>query len=193
MPENKTYDPYDMFTKFSTQWEKQLNELFRTGTNNRDFLRFARISSDSNTLYQEMFKKYQETVESQFNLPTKNDLVNIAKLSIQTEEKLDLMEEEIWKLQDSFHSSSKEIEGIGKVSRDIINLAKELKTDISKTKIDQAEIKELHSEFQEIKKGLADLKVLKEEISKLPEILAVNKNKKNQQKKELQLTNSTKK
>ncbi|MGG1675030.1 polyhydroxyalkanoate biosynthesis repressor PhaR [Neobacillus sp. NRS-1170] len=178
MPKHSSFDPYEMFTKLTTESEKQVNELFRFLTNNNEFVRTASAFSDSSTLFQEGFKKYQQMMETKLNIPSKMDLENIIKLSIQTEEKVDSLEEEIWKLQSLVTSSNKEIKEVVGVSRDIINLTKKLKTDVSQAKEVQAEIKEMHSELEEIKKGLADFKLLKEEVSMLVEAKKKNTNKK---------------
>ncbi|MGG0174761.1 polyhydroxyalkanoate biosynthesis repressor PhaR [Gottfriedia acidiceleris] len=167
MSEHQTVDPYEILNKLTSESEKQLNELFRSFTNNCDFFQDTNTTSDSTTLFHERNKKYQQMFETQLNLPSKIDLNNIAKLSIRTSEKVDFLEEEIWKLKELVNSSNKEIEGVLEVSRNIIELTKKIKTDFFNTKVVKAEINDLRSEFQEIKKELADFKLIKEEISNL--------------------------
>lgn len=127
MVDQKTFDPYDMFKKFSDQWEKQANDFIKGSSNDPEFVSYSRLTSDTQARYLEFFKKNQEFFANQWNVPTKADLSNVAKLAIQTEEKLDSLEEQLWKLQDSVDSSNKEMESITEVSRDIIKLVKQLK------------------------------------------------------------------
>ncbi|MCM2534284.1 polyhydroxyalkanoate biosynthesis repressor PhaR [Neobacillus pocheonensis] len=165
MTNQKPFEPFDLFNKFSGQWEKQVNEVIHLWTNNREFVRLSRHTTDSHVRYKEMFNKSQELLTNQLNLPTKEDVANIAQLSIQSEEKIDSLEEQIWKLQDSVTSTNKEIEGIGEVSNDIIKLTKQLKTELTKTKGELSETKKLHSELLNLKNELADLRSIKEEVA----------------------------
>lgn len=165
MTNQKTFDPYDLLNKFGGQGEKQLNDLIHLWTNNSEFARISGHSINTHARLQEMFNKTHELLANQLNLPTKNDLANLAQLSIQSEEKLDSLEEQIWKLQDSVSTSNQDIEGIAEVSNDITKLIKLLKTELSKTKAELAETKVLRSEMKEMKKELAEIVSLKAEIS----------------------------
>ncbi|MEH6996174.1 polyhydroxyalkanoate biosynthesis repressor PhaR [Neobacillus drentensis] len=186
MTNQKTFDPYDQFNRFSSQWENQVNDLILKSTNNPRFTRLLQKSTETSATYKEMFKKSQELLGNQLHLPTKDDVANVAKVALQTEEKLDSLEEQIWKLQDSVFSTNKEIEIIVGVSSDIIKLTKQLKTELSKTKLELAETKELRSELKVIKNELADVKGLKEEISILLQIMSEkNIGKKDQEETEL--------
>jgi hypothetical protein len=163
MSDYKPFNPYELFTKVSAQCDKQLNELFRMGINNSEILPFAKAFTDSTTLFQEKFNKYQEILGAQLNLPTKKDVANIAKLSIQTEEKIDSLEEQLWNIQDSLKTSNKAA---------------------TKTKAELDEANELRRELKEVKKELSEIKSLKEEFSTLLEMMANNKNKADEQKRE---------
>ncbi|WP_180954487.1 polyhydroxyalkanoate biosynthesis repressor PhaR [Bacillus sp. V5-8f] len=174
MAKQKTFDPYDMFKKFSNQWEKQMNDFIYVWTNNSDFVRFSRLNSDVHARYLELYKRNQEFFANQLNLPTKSDMANVAKLAIQSEEKLDSLEEQIWTLQDSVDSSNKENETMVEVSRDIIKLAKQLKTEQLKAKKELAETKELRAELQEVKSELSEIHSLREEIANLKVLMAGN-------------------
>ncbi|MEH7306032.1 polyhydroxyalkanoate biosynthesis repressor PhaR [Neobacillus drentensis] len=172
MTNQKSFDPYELFNKFSSQLEKQVNDLFMTNTNNPRFTRLLQKSTETSAMYKEMFKKSQELLGNQLHLPNKDDVANVAKLALQTEEKLDSLEEQIWTLNDSVSATNKEIESIVGVSSDIIKLTKQLKTELSKTKLELAATKELHSELKVIKNELAEVKGLKEEISILLQIMS---------------------
>ncbi|MGG1674335.1 polyhydroxyalkanoate biosynthesis repressor PhaR [Neobacillus sp. NRS-1170] len=171
MTNRKTIDPFNMVNKVYGQWENQMNDLIHLWTNNREFVRLSRTCTDTSSFYKDVINKGQELVGNQLNLPTKEDVANIAKLSIQTEEKLDSLEEQIWNLQDNVSSTNKEIEGVAQVSSDIMKLTKQLKTELTKTKSELYETKKLNSELQLMKNELAGLQSLKEELTELTTLL----------------------
>ena len=174
MADERQFDPYGTFKVFYDQWEKQVNDMIHLSTNNREFVALSKVGTDTQARYQEIFKKNLEYLANHLNLPTKKDVANIAKLSIQTEEKLDSLEEQMWKLQDSIDSSHKEMKSIVDVSSEIIKLTKQLKTEQIKSTKELEKIKELRSDFQEMKRELSKLNSIKEEIEGLKK--SVNEN-----------------
>jgi hypothetical protein len=56
----------------------------------------------------ELLRKNQELMAGIMNIPTKKDVANVANLSIQTEGKIDILEEQIWKLQDGLSEINNE-------------------------------------------------------------------------------------
>ena len=171
MSNQKTYDPYETFKKYTEQWEKQLNDMIHLWTNNREFVQFSKAGTDSHAWFLEMFRKNQELLANQWNLPTKTDVANVAKLSIQTEEKLDSLEEQIWKLQDSVDTSNKEIESMVEISSDIIKLTKQLKAELTKAKKELSETKKLRTEVQDLRNEIDNLHSLKEELLVLKDVM----------------------
>jgi chromosome segregation ATPase len=164
MSTKSSFDPYDSFKKYSEIWEKQINDFLFLLSNNNEFVKMSKAGTDTHSRYLEAFKKNQEAVAGVLNLPTKNDLANVTSLTIQTEEKIDSLEEQIWDIQDSLKSQSKEIESVIDVSKEIIKLTKQLKTELGKTKKELADSKNLKSELQEIRFELNKLNNLKEDI-----------------------------
>ncbi|OLS41854.1 polyhydroxyalkanoate biosynthesis repressor PhaR [Bacillus sp. MRMR6] len=171
MSDNKNYDPYESLHKFSLLWEKQLNDLFFLWTNNNEFLKMSNIGTQVHSRNLERFKKNQEAFASLLNIPTKTDVENVAALTIQAEEKMDALEEQIWQLQDSMKTQSKEIESVVEVSKEIIKLTKQLKTELVKTKKELADTNDLHLELQEMKYELAKLNSFKEEFDILKKFI----------------------
>lgn len=167
MSSYKTQHPYDTFKKFSENWEKQINDMIHLWTNNSEFVGFAKMNANTHAKYTELFKKNQELLATQLNIPTKSDLANVSKLTIQAEEKLDLLEEQIWSLADSFKDINKEVESVVDVSREIIKATKQLKTELAKTKKQLSESTALKQELQEVKEELAMLSDIKEELAEL--------------------------
>ena len=156
MSDQRTFDPYDTFKKFSIQWEQQMNDMIHLCTNNNDFIKYAKMSSDSNAGYVEWLRKNQEMLANQLNLPTKNDLANVAKLSVQTQEKLDSLEEQIWDLSDSAARTNKEMESVVEVSHEVVKMTKQLKTQLTETKEELAELKNLLAERQTTTKNQSE-------------------------------------
>lgn len=169
MTGQKTFDPYETWKSFMFQWEKQANDMIHLWTNNRDFVKFSNAGSELQTRYLERIQKNQELVANQLNLLTKSDLANVAKLTIQTEEKLDALEEQMWNLQDSIESSSKEFT---EESQEIIKQIKQLKSEQLKNKKELEAVREIGSELYEMKRELAEMNSLKEEIISLKALLA---------------------
>ncbi|RSK26624.1 polyhydroxyalkanoate biosynthesis repressor PhaR [Bacillus sp. HMF5848] len=163
MTENKTYDPYQSFLKLSSLWEKQMNAMLFMWTNNSEFVKLSNLEAEYHSKYVEFLRKNQELIANVLNIPTKSDVANVAKLTIQAEHKLDNLEEHIWSLQDSLSDTNKDVESMIDVSKDIIKLTKQLKTEMTRTKKELAESKKMSSEIQEIKEELSLLKELKDE------------------------------
>ena len=141
MSDQRTFDPYDTFKKLSIQWEQRMNDMIHLCTNNNEFIKYAKISSDSNAGYVEWLRKNQEMLANQLNIPTKNDLANAAKLSIQTQEKLDSLEEQIWDLSDSVARTNKEMKSVVEVLQEVVKITAQLKTQQEETQEKLAELK----------------------------------------------------
>jgi hypothetical protein len=175
MSSKRPYDPYDSFKKYSEMWEKQINDVIYLWTNNSEFIKMSNLGTDAHSRYLETMRKNQEALASLLNIPTKSDLANVATLTIQTEEKIDALEEQIWNLQDSVKSTNKEIESVVEVSKEIIKLTKQLKTDLIKTKKELADTSDLQSELQEMKHELFKLNNFKEEFEILKSLIEKDK------------------
>ncbi|TDL72794.1 polyhydroxyalkanoate biosynthesis repressor PhaR [Rhodococcus qingshengii] len=164
MSTKKPYDPFESFKSYSGILEKQINDFIFLWSNNNEFVKMANTGTEANSRYLEAYRKNQEALAGVLNIPTRNDLANIASLTIQTEEKIESLEEQIWDLQDTLKSQSKEIETVVEVSKEIIKLTKQLKTELVKTKKELADSKNLQSELQEIRFELNKLNNLKDEV-----------------------------
>jgi predicted RNase H-like nuclease (RuvC/YqgF family) len=171
MPSKSSFDPYDSFKKYSEMWEKQINEFIYLWTDNHEFVKMANLGTDVQSRFLETFKKNQETFASVLNMPTKNDVANVANLTIQADEKIESLEEQIWALQDSVKSQSKEIESVVEVSKEIIKLTKQLKIELVKTKKEQVDSKNLQSELQEIRNELFKINSFKEDFEILKSLI----------------------
>ena len=175
MSDNNTFDPYESLQKISLLWEKQINDFIYLLTNNKEFINLTTRGTNLHSRYLESFKQNQETLASVLNLPTKNDVANVANLTLQTEEKMQDLEKQIWGLQDAVKSQNREIETVVDVSKEIIKLTKQLKNELVKTKKELAETKSLRAELQELKFELLKLNNFKQEFETIKELIKVDK------------------
>ena len=90
------------------------------------------------------------------NLPTKNDVGNVVKQTIQAEEKIDILEEKIWNLQESFALATEEQ---NKMLAEIIEFT----------------TKHLHSEWQKASQELTKLSEMQYEIEAMKKLLQKEK------------------
>ncbi|WP_066319166.1 polyhydroxyalkanoate biosynthesis repressor PhaR [Bacillus sp. FJAT-29814] len=172
MTGSKTYDPYEAWKNLMNNWEKQANDVIHFWTNNRDYIKWSQGATDLQLRYLEMFQKNQQLLLGQLQLPTKKDLANVAKLSIQTEEKLDALEEQLWNVEDAIESTNKKFGSLTEVSREAVKVIKLLKTEQQRDKKELEKMDEIHFELLELKKELAEMNNLKEEIASLKAELA---------------------
>ncbi|WP_053363410.1 hypothetical protein [Bacillus sp. FJAT-27251] len=172
MTGSRTYDPYEAWKKWMNSWEKQANDAIQFWTNSSDYVKFSQGATDLQLRYMEMFQKNQQLLINQFQLPTKQDLANATKLSIQAEEKLEALEEEFWNVEDSIESANKKLDRLTEVSRSINKQIKQLKTEQEQDKKERQKVDEIHFELIELKRELAGMNSLKEEIASLKAQLA---------------------
>jgi len=160
MSNNRPYDPFDSLSKITSQLEKQMNDLIYQVTDNKEFVRLLKRGSLSHTLLQERLSKNQELLASQLNMPTKNDLANVAKIAIQTEEKLDGLEEQLWNLSDSADKTNQEIVTIVEISKEVMKVTTQLKSELSEFGKEKAELSEFKKEYMELKEEMSTMKEL---------------------------------
>ncbi|OLS35277.1 hypothetical protein [Bacillus sp. MRMR6] len=164
MTERNTYEPYQTFKKISDQWEKQVNDTIHRWTNHHEFVELMKWGTMMQQPYLKMFKKNQEYFAKFYNIPTKYDVAKAAKLTVQTEEKIDLLEEQLWKLEEKIDQTNKNVSIIADAARDMIKLTKQLKTD-------QKKLDEIHTGLNDVTRELAEIYSLKEELGELKELM----------------------
>ncbi|WP_053361619.1 hypothetical protein [Bacillus sp. FJAT-27251] len=163
------YDPYQSFRQMSELWEQQMNTLFQTATNNAEFVNFAKAGLESHAKYMEQLRKNQELMASVMNIPTKSDLKNVARLTIQAEEKIDALEEQIWNLQDSFKAVNQENMGL---FSELVKVTKQMKTELARNAKELGETKKMKAELEALRNDLAAANDLRAEIRELRTALA---------------------
>lgn len=157
MSTEKKYDPYESFKLISELWEKQINGLLYMATDNNEFVGLANAGLGVHSRYMELLRKNQELMAGLMNIPTKKDVANVANLSIQAEGKIDLLEEQIWNLQDSLGTLNKEnLE----LFQETIKMIKQMQAEFQRTVQEVVELKKIKDDFQELRKDLVDIKII---------------------------------
>ena len=168
-------DSYDSFKTFSEMWEQQMNDFISLMTNNNEYVKFSKAQTDAHSRFLESLRKNQEVIGTILNMPTKSDITNVANLTLQTENKIDALEEQIGDLQNSVKNTSKEIESVIEVSKEIIKLTKQLKTELVKSKKETAETKNFQTDLQELKIEMSKLGSIKEEVAIIKSLVEKDK------------------
>ncbi|MCL6571369.1 MAG: polyhydroxyalkanoate biosynthesis repressor PhaR [Bacillus sp. (in: Bacteria)] len=164
MSKDKTYDPFEGFKKISEMWEKQLNGMLYMMTDNNEFVRLLKVGTESHSRYMELLRKNQELMSGVLNIPTKSDVANVAKLTVQTEEKIDFLEEQIWNVQDSLGSLNKEnLE----MFQEMVSIVKQMKSEFQKMAQEIAGTKKVKADLQELRQGLVDIKIIQINLQEL--------------------------
>ena len=168
MSNEKIYDLFSGFNQLSEMWDKQVTGLLYNLTDNKEFVRTASSGLNTYSFYLERLRKNQEQIAALMNIPTKKDVANAAKLSIQTEEKIDLLEEQIWKLQDSVSSITKENVGM---FEEVVNIVMQMKNEFQKIAQELAETQKMSADLQELRKEIERgfIGIEREKHKKVPE------------------------
>lgn len=183
MSKDKTYDPFQGIRRISEMWENRLNGLLYMMTDNNEFVRLLKVGTQSHARSMELLRKNQELMAGVMNIPTKKDVANVAKLSLQTEEKIDILEEQIWNLQDSLGSLNNENLAM---FQEIVSIVQQMKDEFQKMAQEVVETQKLKEDFHELRQGLVDLSEIKQELATLKNLLQKGKSK--DKEKELVLT-----
>jgi len=80
------------------KYEKKLNELIQDKLNNHSVINFANSEMKHHVKLLRHLRHLNEGAAQALNLPTKEDIANVARLSMQLEEKLDNMDAQLSKL-----------------------------------------------------------------------------------------------
>lgn len=142
-------NPYDSFRQISTMLEKGLNGLLFQSINNNPLIQVTKIGIEANSRYIELLKRNRELMANYMNLPTKNDVANAVKQTMQAEEKIDILEEQIWNLQDQFTLATQEQ---NKMLGEILDFTKQIHMEWQKASQELAALTQMKSEFEQMKK-----------------------------------------
>ncbi|MCM3669204.1 hypothetical protein M3181_09335 [Mesobacillus maritimus] len=174
MGEEYTSNPYESFRVFSEMWEKRLNDLLIKSIDQRELTMLTQLGVTAHSRYIERMKRNQELIANMINIPTKKDVANVAKLTVQAEEKLDILQQQIWELQDAFTLAFREQ---NKLFKEFMEFNQNLQTEWDKSKKELIEVKKINTEVKKLRQELADyqgtktiVEELKTELTQLKEI-----------------------
>ncbi|MFD2680843.1 hypothetical protein [Bacillus seohaeanensis] len=116
MADVKSFDFYKSLKMLGIGLERKLNEQIQDAINNKKAINIGSfgIKKTSNSINQ--LKDLQEILSIHLNYPTKTDVTNLSKLIIQSEEKLDSIEEQIMELAESIEEIKVLLKGRGSVT-----------------------------------------------------------------------------
>jgi molybdopterin-guanine dinucleotide biosynthesis protein len=108
MSNDKANEFYKDLKKLAQGGESLLNEFIQKWLNQEELTRLVGNNSNLTGEIIKRLQKYQDFVTTALKIPTKDDLANVAKLVIQSEDKLELIEEQFQKLQNSLGNNCAE-------------------------------------------------------------------------------------
>ena len=92
---------YKELKKLAQGGEARINEFIQNQLNNENLVKLAADQSAVTGEVLRQLQRYQEIVTTALRIPTKDDVANVAKLVLQLEEKIDLLEDYLSQLQNA--------------------------------------------------------------------------------------------
>ena len=92
------------FAALGAKYEEKLNSLIKDKLNDNGFIDLANEGIQQHVKTLKSLRQFNQLVAQQLNLPTKDDIANIARLTMQLEEKLDQIEDQLFKLLEEIQS-----------------------------------------------------------------------------------------
>ncbi|WP_338788108.1 hypothetical protein [Metabacillus sp. FJAT-53654] len=108
MSNDKANEFYKDLKKLAQGGESLLNEFIQKWLNQEELTRLVGNNSNMTGEIIKRLQKYQDLVTTALKIPTKDDIANVAKLVLQSEDKLELIEEQFQKLQNSLGNNCAE-------------------------------------------------------------------------------------
>jgi hypothetical protein len=99
------------------------------------------------------FKQISEMWAGIMNIPTKKDVANVANLSFQAEGKIDILEEQMLKIQENLGASNKDNLVL---FQEMVKMVKQIQVEFQKNAHQVTELKRM----QELRKDLVDIKII---------------------------------
>jgi len=93
--EKQIQEFYNTLKKFGYQIEFNANEKIQKGLNNEAIIKYVNRQAYSLSKNIDGLKELVEIISIPLNFPTKNDVANVAKLTLQNEEKIDSIQEQL--------------------------------------------------------------------------------------------------
>ncbi|WP_445492361.1 hypothetical protein [Niallia sp. 03133] len=151
---NVTFDLYEILKKGGGLLQFRINDFIQQQLNRTAAIHFAGSHSGSLTKKIEQVQNYVERTASIINLPTKNDLTNATKLILQSEEKIDDLDEQFYKLQTQMKEIKELLQGLSPSNSTTFSNFSEQEEVITAL---QQEIKDVKQTVSKQKKQLAKI------------------------------------
>jgi hypothetical protein len=103
------------------------------------------------------FKQISEMWAGIMNIPTKKDVANVANISIQAEGKIDILEEQMLRIQENLGALNKDNQVL---FQEMVKMVKQMQVEFQKTAQEVTELKRMKNDFQEFRKDLVDIKII---------------------------------
>lgn len=88
----------DLLAVLASHTDVQLNERFQQLLDDPKTIKYAQLFMNKHSSFLEKIRQRSDTLALQLNLPTKDDVANVANLAKQLEEKLDQIENQLHQL-----------------------------------------------------------------------------------------------
>lgn len=98
MSNDQNSDFYALLKKLGFQLEGQMNQFIQDGLNKEEIIKIANIGGQVLGRLLEGLQDFIEHASIPMNFPTKNDVSRVGKLVVQSEDKLDLIEEQVFEI-----------------------------------------------------------------------------------------------
>lgn len=98
-PQEEGEDVFQKLKKVGFLVEKKANAAIQQGLNKKEIIQKVYHSAKDIAPLVRDLSRWVETISIPLNLPTKNDVANVAKLTLQNEEKLESIEKQIRSLE----------------------------------------------------------------------------------------------
>lgn len=122
MTATNSFDPFKMWKNIYDQTESNWSDIIQQSMKKESFSEGMGETLNQFLQFQELSRKMSESYLEQMNVPSRDEVANVASLVINLEEKLDNLEEG---LENDLEKLNKEKE-IGQLRRSISNLDKKM-------------------------------------------------------------------
>jgi archaellum component FlaC len=159
MSNQNHFDPFDSYKKMVDQMFNQWDGMYKNMANSKEFVGLASKEMEAYALFTELWRKHQERILQELNLPSRKDLETISELAIQTDDKLDGLEEQMWSLSDAAAGTKEDVQKLMEAVKDLAKETSQVKRESTalKNQYKQWE-KSLADHQQQMKDEIADLK-----------------------------------
>jgi len=152
-----TLDVYDLLKKGGTFLQFQINNMIQNQLNHYSLINVAKTQTNALTKKIKKLQQYTEQTAAVLNLPTKTDLSNATQLILQSEEKIDNIDDQLYQITTMLHEMKELVAKIALSNHESMDapLSASLSEEIAKQ---EEEIATLQQEMLQVKQKMAEQK-----------------------------------